>query len=69
MVIHIFNSPIMTSETTTSFQIPEKHYTAIFNALPGMSYLLQNNAPQFITTAEAQNPQVYLQYRMTLQNR
>ena len=41
----------MTSETSTSFQIPEKHYPAIFNALPGISYLLQNNAPHFTILA------------------
>jgi hypothetical protein len=41
----------MNSETITLFQIPEQYYTALFNALPGISYLLQNNAPHFTILA------------------
>jgi PAS domain S-box-containing protein len=41
----------MTSESTTVFSIPEEHYTALFNALPGIRYLLQNNAPRFTILA------------------
>ena len=41
----------MTSETLASFQIPEKYYTTLFNALPGIRYLLQNNAPHFTILA------------------
>jgi PAS domain S-box-containing protein len=42
---------LMTSESYTSFQVPEEGYTALFNALPGNCYLLQNNAPHFTILA------------------
>ncbi|GEO08678.1 PAS domain S-box protein [Segetibacter aerophilus] len=41
----------MSKESITLFQIPEQYYKALFNALPGISYLLQNNAPHFTILA------------------
>jgi PAS domain S-box-containing protein len=41
----------MTTEPSTSFQVPEESYTTLFNALPGNCYLLQNNAPHFTILA------------------
>lgn len=42
---------LMAYESLTSFQIPEQYYTVLFNALPGNSYLLQNDAPRFTVLA------------------
>ena len=41
----------MTYESSTSFQIPELYYTALFEAMPGNSILLQNDTPKFTILA------------------
>lgn len=41
----------MTFEHSTSFQIPEQYYAAIFEALPGNSILVKTDAPKFTVLA------------------
>jgi hypothetical protein len=41
----------MTYDSPTSFQIPELYYTALFEAMPGNSILLQNDTPKFTILA------------------
>ncbi|WP_165958300.1 PAS domain S-box protein [Segetibacter sp. 3557_3] len=41
----------MSKESSTTFQIPAAAYTALFSALPGVSYLLENNPPYFTILA------------------
>ncbi len=45
----------MTYEPSTLFQIPEAHYTALFNALPGNSVLLKADAPTYTILAVTAN--------------
>jgi PAS domain S-box-containing protein len=48
------SSLIMTHETSTSFQIPEPYYTALFEALAGNNVLLQVDTPRFTILAASQ---------------